>query len=100
MDLCGSWGKTAVPTRLYRFHCVGPGGGVAVDLRGRRLPTLAQVRAHADRVALALMESGESDWTRWIVDVHDGDGRRVLVRPFTQVRLRTPAKPRRPDAAP
>ncbi len=88
VDLCGWWGKTAVPTRLYRFHCVGPHGEAAFDLRGRRLPTLAQVRAQADRVALALMESGEADWTRWIVDVHDGEGRRVLVRPFTQARIR------------
>lgn len=76
-----------MPTRLYKFHCAGPEDAV-IDLRGCRLPTLAQVRAHADRVALALMESGHSDWTRWIVDVHDGDGRRVLVRAFTQARIR------------
>jgi hypothetical protein len=80
-----------VPTRLYRFHCVGPGGDASFDLQGRRLPTLAQVRAQADRVALALMESREADWTRWIVDVHDGKGRRVLTRAFTEVRNRTPA---------
>ena len=89
-----------MPTRLYRFHCVGPGGEASFDLRGRRLPTLAQVRAHADRVALALMESGESDWTRWIVDVHDDGGRRVLVRSFTQVRIRSPAPPGSPGEAP
>lgn len=77
-----------MPTRLYRFHCVGPGGDATFDLRGRRLPTLAQVRAHADRVALALMEAGDADWTRWFVDVHDGAGRRILVRPFSQARHR------------
>jgi hypothetical protein len=81
-----------VPTRLYRFHCVGPHGAATFDLGGQRLPTLAQVRAQADRVALALMESREADWTRWIVDVHDEKGNRVLVRPFPEVRLR-PAPP-------
>ncbi len=81
-----------MPTRLYRFHCVGPGGAAAFDLCGQRLPTLAQVRAQADRVALALMESRDTDWTLWIVDVHDEKGIRVLVRAFPEVRLR-PAPP-------
>ncbi len=75
-----------MPTRLYKFHCAGPGDAV-IDPRGCRLPTLAQVRAHADRVALTLMEGRDADWTRWIVDVHDARGRRVLVRPFTAVRV-------------
>lgn len=77
-----------MPTRLYRFHCVGPGGDAIFDLRGRRLPTLAQVRAHADRVALAHMEAADADWTRWFVDVHDDRGRRTLVRAFTAARPR------------
>ncbi len=75
-----------MPTRLYKFHCAGPGDAV-IDPRGCRLPTLAQVRAHADRVALTLMEGRDADWTRWIVDVHDAQGRRVLVRAFTAVRV-------------
>lgn len=73
-----------MPTRLYQFHCVGP-DDVIVDLQGCRLPTLAQVRAQADRVALAVMERRDADWTRWIVDVHDGKGRRVLIRAFVDV---------------
>ncbi|MCJ2012282.1 DUF6894 family protein [Methylobacterium sp. J-076] len=85
-----------MPTRLYRFHCVGPGGDATFDLRGRRLPTLAQVRAHADRVALALMAAGDADWTRWIVDVHDGKGRRILIRAFTDVRIRPEAADQAP----
>jgi hypothetical protein len=77
-----------VPTRLYQFHCVGPDDAV-FDLRGCRLPTLAQVRAQADRVALSLMERGDAvDWTRWFVDVHDGKGRRVMTRSFVDVRVR------------
>ncbi|GJD35443.1 DUF6894 family protein [Methylobacterium aerolatum] len=76
-----------MPTRLYRFHCVGPEDAV-FDRRGCRLPTLAQVRSQADRVALALMErGGTADWTRWIVDVHDGTGRRVLIRAFADTRV-------------
>lgn len=81
-----------MPTRTYRFHCVGPDGAI-FDLRGRRLPTLAQVRAHADRVAIAHMEAADADWTRWFVDVHDDKGRRTLVRAFTAARPR-------PDGAP
>ena len=78
-----------MPTRLYRFHCVGPEDAV-FDLRGCRLPTLAQVRVQADRVALSLMAREDAtDWTRWFVDVHDGKGRRVLVRGFTEVREET-----------
>lgn len=81
-----------MPTRLYRFHCVGPEDAV-FDQRGCRLPTLAQVRAQADRVALALMERGGSaEWTRWIVDVHDGRGRRVLIRAFVDARVRPEAR--------
>ena len=75
-----------MPTRRYQFHCVGEGDAV-FDSVGARLPTMAQVRAHADRVALALMERAEADWTRWIVDVHDAKGRRVLLRAFTDARV-------------
>jgi hypothetical protein len=89
-----------VPTRLYRFHCVGPGGAAAFDLSGQRLPTLAQVRAEADRVALALMESGEADWTRWIVDVHDEKGARVLVRAFPEVRVQPDLAAKTAEAGP
>lgn len=55
---------------VYRFHCLG-GGDAVFDAVGRRMASLAQVRAEADRVALALMERAETDWTAWIVDVRD-----------------------------
>lgn len=31
------------------------------------------------------------DWADWIVDVHDGQGRRVLVLPFRDVAVRARA---------
>ncbi len=46
--------------RVYRFHCLG-GGDAVFDGTGRRMENLAQVRAEADRVALALMEMAETD---------------------------------------
>lgn len=64
-----------MPTRQYQFHCVGEGDAV-FDSVGRRLPTIAQVKAQADRVAVALMERTDADWTRWVVDVRDAKGRR------------------------
>ena len=43
-----------MPTRLYRFHCTD-GHELVIDLKGRRLPTAAQMRVHAERDALGLM---------------------------------------------
>ena len=72
-----------MPTRLYRFHCTD-GHELVTDLRGSRFPNAAQVRAHADRVALALMERvvERFDWSGWQVEVYDAKGRRVWIRAF------------------
>lgn len=75
-----------MPRRLYRFHCLG-GEDVVFDLTGRWLSSARDVRRHADRVALGLMDgAGWQDWTAWSVDVRDAAGRTVLRRAFTDVR--------------
>ena len=75
-----------MPTRLYRFHCTD-GHDLVVDLRGRRVPTLALVHLHAERVALDLMLHGARlDWSAWHVEVYDADGRSVMTKAFTDVR--------------
>lgn len=75
-----------MPTRLYRFHCTD-GYDLVVDLRGRRVPTLALVRLQAERVALDLMTHGTRlDWLAWHVEVYDARGRVVLTKAFTDVR--------------
>ena len=62
-----------MPARRYRFHCTN-GHELVTDLEGRTCQSAMQVRRHADRVALALMESVEwSDWARW--QVSGGAGR-------------------------
>jgi hypothetical protein len=84
---CGEVGKTPMPRRLYRFHCLG-GGEAVFDLEGRWLSSIREVRQHADRVALGLMTGvGCEDWTVWSVDVRDAAGRPVLLRAFTAVTL-------------
>ncbi|MGU3358873.1 DUF6894 family protein [Methylobacterium sp. M6A4_1b] len=76
-----------MPTRLYRFHCTD-GHDLVADLRGQRLPTLALVRLHAERVALDLMLHGARlDWSGWWVEVYDAVGRVVLTKAFTDVRI-------------
>jgi hypothetical protein len=75
-----------VPTRLYRFHCTD-GYDLVVDLRGKRMPTLALVRLHAERIASGLMARGpQVDWSAWYVEVYDGHGRAVLTKAFMDVR--------------
>jgi hypothetical protein len=74
-----------VPKGVYWFHCVGPEDAV-FDQQGCQLPTLAQVKVQADRVAFAVMDHADADWTRWIVDVRDTNGRQVLTRAFTEAR--------------
>lgn len=87
VDECELRAERASVARLYRFHCVGI-GGAELDLDGCWMPSRAAVRAHADKVALALMTGGNRlDWTDWFVDVRDIRGRRVLLRAFTEVRV-------------
>lgn len=85
VDACGARGKGLMPTRLYRFHCTD-GHDLVVDLRGRRVPTLALVRLHAERVALELMTHGARlDWSAWYVEVYDAEGRSVMAKAFSDV---------------
>ncbi|MFK5599931.1 DUF6894 family protein [Methylobacterium sp. HMF5984] len=74
-----------MPTPLYRFHCTD-GHELVADLQGKRLPTWALMRAHAERVSLDLMLSGaQRDWSTWTVEIYDGSGRHVMSKPFTDV---------------
>ncbi|WHQ68616.1 DUF6894 family protein [Methylorubrum extorquens] len=71
----------------YHFHCVGGGGDVVFDLSGRWVPRLRALGLQADRVAQAIMAGApDTDWSDWLVDVHDACGRRVLVRAFEDAR--------------
>ena len=71
----------------YRFHCTD-GQHAVLDRAGRRLKDEEQVYPYAERTALEMMAScgGRLDWSDWIVDVHDGEGRRVLILAFSDVR--------------
>lgn len=86
MERCGLIERPSTPTRLYRFHCTD-GHELVTDLRGRRFPNAGQMRAHADGVALALMERvvERFDWSDWQVEVYDAKGRRVWIRAFPDV---------------
>ncbi|KQP30026.1 hypothetical protein ASF49_15325 [Methylobacterium sp. Leaf104] len=70
----------------YRFHCTD--GHVAIiDPKGLALADPTQVRFHAVEVALHAMErvGAGLDWSDWIVDVHDAQGRRVLLLAFREI---------------
>ena len=71
----------------YRFHCTD-GQHAVLDLAGKRLKDNGLVHAYAERTALEVRAScgGRLDWSGWIVDVHDGEGRRVLILAFSDVR--------------
>jgi hypothetical protein len=74
-----------MPTRLYRFHCTD-GHDLVVDLRGRRIPTVALMRLHAEQVALDLMSRAVGlDWVDWYVEVYDEKGRALLAKAFTDI---------------
>ena len=91
---CGGRGRRPMPTPLYRFHCTDGHEHVA-NLRGRRLPTWAPMRLHAERVALDLMvASARRDWSAWTVEVYDASGRQVMSKPFTDVRDDRPSRRR------
>ena len=74
-----------MPTPLYLFHCTN-GHDLVADRVGKRLPTWALMRVHAERVALDVMlSSPRRDWSTWTVEVYDASGRQVLSKPFTDV---------------
>ncbi|MCJ2074802.1 hypothetical protein MKK68_03935, partial [Methylobacterium sp. E-016] len=74
-----------MPTPLYRFHCTD-GHTLVADMTGKRLPTWALMRAHAERVALDLMlSSAPRNWSTWTVEIYEASGRHVLSRAFTDV---------------
>lgn len=86
-ERCEPDAKSAMTVQRYHFHCVGGGGDAVFDLTGRWVTRLQALRPQADRVAQALMEGApDTDWSGWLVDVHDARGRRALMRPFTDVR--------------
>lgn len=92
VEPCGLIDRASRPTRLYRFHCTD-GHELVTDLCGSRLPDGAPMRAHAERVALALMERvvERFDWSGWQVEVYDAKGRRVWIRAFPDVNVDTRA---------
>jgi hypothetical protein len=67
----------------YRFHCTD-GEHAVLDHVGRYLRAREDLRAEAMKAARAIMTrcAGRLDWSRWIVDVHDDAGRRVLTLDF------------------
>ncbi|WP_407069925.1 DUF6894 family protein [Methylorubrum extorquens] len=86
-ERCGRGAKKAVTVQRYHFHCVGRDGDAVFDLAGRWVPRLRALGPQADRVARTLMSGAlDTDWSDWLVDVHDARGRRVLVRAFTDAR--------------
>ena len=82
-ERCERGAKSAMTVQRYHFHCVGGGGDAVFDLTGRWVPRLQALGPQADRVARALMDRApETDWSGWLVDVHDARGRRALMRAF------------------
>ena len=74
-------------TERYRFHCTD-GQHAVFDRVGKRVADPALVLGHAERIAGQMMAgSGEHmDWSDWIVDIHDGNGRHVGTLAFTEIR--------------
>lgn len=72
-----------MPVERYRFHCTD-GHDAVIDRSGRAIGRQILVKRHAERVARTMMEASDSriDWSGWIVDVHDAQGRRALALPF------------------
>ncbi|WP_409566015.1 DUF6894 family protein [Methylobacterium sp. J-059] len=88
----GGRGRRPMPTPLYRFHCTD-GHELVADLQGKRLPTWALMRAHAERVALDLMVGATPrDWSSWTVEIYEASGRHVLSKPFADVLVNRQAR--------
>ncbi|AWN40501.1 DUF6894 family protein [Methylobacterium durans] len=73
----------------YHFHCTD-GREALFDLDGVVLRNDLRIWEHAVGVALDAMAScgGRFDWSGWIVDVHDGRGRRVLILAFADIQTK------------
>ncbi|RVU13192.1 DUF6894 family protein [Methylobacterium oryzihabitans] len=67
----------------YHFHCTD-GEHAVLDREGRYLRARNDLQAEAARAARAIMDrvAGRLDWSAWIVDVHDAEGRRALTLDF------------------
>ena len=67
------------------FHCTN-GRELAIDREGVAMRSEDRIRSHAARVVQDAMAScGSSfDWSGWMVDVHDANGRRVLQLDFAE----------------
>ena len=76
-----------MPVERYRFHCTD-GEHAVIDRAGRWVRNPEQIWSHAERVAREVMSScgGKLDWSGWIVDIHDGKGRRAGMLNFIDVR--------------
>ncbi|WP_409568250.1 DUF6894 family protein [Methylobacterium sp. E-041] len=62
-------------------------------MQGKRLPTWALMRLHAERVAIDLMlVSAPRDWSTWTVEIYEASGRHVLSKPFTDVLVNRQAR--------
>ena len=74
-----------MPAGVYRFHCTD-GLHAVLDHGGRYLRARDDLRTEAMKAARAIMTrcAGRLDWSRWIVDVHDASGRRVLTLAFDE----------------
>jgi hypothetical protein len=82
-ERCEPGVKSVVTVQHYHFHCVGGGGDAVFDSSVRWVPRLQALGPQADRVAQALMDQAPgTDWTGWLVDVRDAQGRRALMRSF------------------
>jgi hypothetical protein len=70
----------------HHFHCTD-GRELVIDREGVPMRSEARIWSHAVKVAQDAMAScgGRFDWSGWIVDVHDGAGRRVMTLAFRDV---------------
>ena len=71
----------------YHFHCTD-GQDAVFDRTGRWVRNPELVWSHAERTAREIMAGCKwrLNWSKWIVDIHDGSGRHVGTLNFTDVR--------------
>ena len=74
-------------SRAWRyFHCTN-GRELAIDREGVAMRSEDRVRSHAAKVVQDAVAScdGSFDWSGWMVDVHDANGRRVMLLDFAEI---------------